>query len=569
MNSRGPAFAVVRAIPDYPWRLGAGCAAVTAVGVLADAASSGVGGEVTAVGLLATAGTTGWWWFRHVLRPQSTKHRLQRSSDRIQRSAGVASWMDIAEVASPAALRARAGVLRPSLADQRGIPATELGVLVATLGIGRLPGQQVWSSVEDVTLRIGGPRTGKTQALACHGLDAPGALVTTSTRLDLARNVQCARGDRAVHVMNIAGIGGVPSTVRWSILTGCADFATAARRAGDLIPEGSRAGDGEYWAMKARAVLALLLHAAARDGRSAQDVVRWAAAEPATRAAEEVIDVLASVDGGGKARAAAWRQHLAENDRTRTSVTATITPALAWLADDVARPIGDSDPETTTLDVRRLILDAETLHLVDEPRTGAAPLVAAIVAEVAHQARRLAADMPEEKLDPPLTILLDEAALICPVPLPDWTAHFGGSGITLHVSIQSLAQLRDRWGIDGAAAVRNNVGTMLVFGGSKDDVDLQAISTLTGEHRQKVLDADGKKDDEWFEHRWIPVLSPAEIAALKLGEVLVLRRGLHAVIGWAPQVKDRPDWQRAPLPGEPEPGTLQVATSLRGIEVPS
>ena len=30
----------------------------------------------------------------------------------------------------------------------------------------------VWSSCEEVTLRIGGPRSGKPGSLACHGLDA-------------------------------------------------------------------------------------------------------------------------------------------------------------------------------------------------------------------------------------------------------------------------------------------------------------------------------------------------------------------------------------------------------------
>jgi hypothetical protein len=40
---------------------------------------------------------------------------------------------------------------------------------------------RVWSPVEDVTLRIGGPRTGKTGELCGRILDAPGAVIVTST----------------------------------------------------------------------------------------------------------------------------------------------------------------------------------------------------------------------------------------------------------------------------------------------------------------------------------------------------------------------------------------------------
>src|SRR3712207_7495966 len=43
----------------------------------------------------------------------------------------------------------------------------------------------VWSSIEDVTLVFGGPRTGKSQWLAGRVLDAPGAVLVTSTRTDL------------------------------------------------------------------------------------------------------------------------------------------------------------------------------------------------------------------------------------------------------------------------------------------------------------------------------------------------------------------------------------------------
>ena len=435
--------------------------------------------------------------------------------------------------------------------------------MVARTGLGGW-GQTVWVSCEDTTLRIGGPRTGKTLSLACHGLDAPGALVTTSTRLDLAEMVQPARKDRPVHLFNPAGLGGLPSTVRWSVLVGCHDYATAARRAADLIPE-SASTEGERWDGHARRVLALLLHAAALAQGSVTDIQRWlgdlGSDRSGPRALAEVVDGL-SVLPTSMARVSEVRQFWATNDRTRTSVMAMIAPALGWMADDACRAVGDAPSGTTTLDVARLIRDRQTLHILGhEDRTAIAPLTAALTAEIAHQARQIASTCPAGRLDPPLTMLLDEAALVCRVPLHKWTADFGGRNITLHISVQSLAQLRDRWGLDGAGTILGNVGALIVFGGSRDAADLTAISTLTGEYRQRVLHPSHAQlpplsaeaaaaQSAWRsmrDFRWVPVLSPAQVGALPAGQVLVLRRGLDAVIGRAPLAIHRRRWRQVPL----------------------
>jgi hypothetical protein len=126
--------------------------------------------------------------------------------------------------------------------------------------------------------------------------------------------------------------------------------------------------------------------------------------------------------------------------------------------------------------------------------------------------------MPGGRLDPPLTLALDEAALICPVPLDNWTADMGGRGVTIHIAVQSRAQLEQRWGRPGAAAILNNSATVLVFGGTRDPDDLAAWSTLSGERIEEDL---GK----------VPVLSPAQIAQLPERRVLIIRRGTPAAVG--------------------------------------
>ncbi len=576
-NGRSAAFAAVRMAYRYPWQV-AGCGlATTTMGVgLHKLGADRAGMVFILTGLLTYMAATAWWWLKHVARPHTTKALIARRAELDQRSDGVASRLDIAEHASPAALRQKAAVLRPSLRelsrrDRRRVDPKQLGVEIARLGYGWY-GERVWSANEDATARVAGPRTGKTISLACHGLDAPGALITTSTRLDLAELVHQARAKRGtVHVFNPADLGGLASTVRWRILDGCENFATAQRRAADLIPPSE--GEGERWDEQAKRILPLYLHAAAVTGQSMREVMRWIY-DPTPHSLGEVVEALVSVPIGGRERAAAIRAHHATNDRTKSSITTTMATPLAWMSDDRARDLGDADPhDPQLLDVTALIERGQTLHLIGhEDRTGLSPLIGALVAEIAHAARRLAATKPGGRLDPPLTMLLDEAALVCPVPLDRWTADFGGRGVTLHIAAQSLHQLRQRWGDRGAAAIIANVTSFMWFGGSPSPDDLTDLSLLTGEHRMKVIGDDHKKDsnrdgERRGEYRWVPVLSPAQIRALAPGQVLVLRRGLNALVGWAPTVLDRRGWR--PVTLNNRPAAVGVGVGAQDAPVPT
>ena len=82
-------------------------------------------------------------------------------------------------------------------------------------------------------------------------------------------------------MFNAVGLAGLPSTITFDPLTGCADPVVATERATDMLAAttraGSRGGDREFWDAQARRVLAALLHAAALGGRSMRDVLGWVA----------------------------------------------------------------------------------------------------------------------------------------------------------------------------------------------------------------------------------------------------------------------------------------------------
>jgi type IV secretion system protein VirD4 len=461
---------------------------------------------------------------------------VNRWARRGRRNHGLASPWAILRVSSGLAMRRKACVLRPSLRRlgwrRWFVSAREVATPVARVGLLR-----VWSPVEDVTLRIGGPRTGKTGELCGRILDAPGAVIATSTRTDLIEITGPCRSRRGpVHVFNPSGVGGLASTITFDPLSGCENPATATSRATDLLAAtsapGGSGGDREYWAGQARRVLAALMHAAALGQASMRDVLAWVA-DP-DRAAAQVQQFLRRSPQPAYESDAA--QFLDTNERTRSSICATIMPALGWLTDATAAAAAAAGD----FNVADLLDTRGTVYMLGADDGQVAPLVTALTGHIAREARRLAATQPGGRLDPPLTLALDEAALICPIPLDNWTADMGGRNVTIHIGAQSRAQLRQRWGDTGAAAILNNAATLLIYGGTRDPDDLAAYSTLTGERYEETPTWDDDGAIRSLTRHRVPVLSPAQIAQLPARHVVIIRRGMAPAVG-----RVRMAWKRS------------------------
>lgn len=492
---------------------------------------------LVAGGVLITAAIL---WY---IRASSGSNRMVgKWSRKLRRNGGTASVLDILRVSSSWAMRRRATVLRPSLREltwsQRLLtPVRTFATPIARVGLLRL-----WSPVEDVTLRIGGPRTGKSGELACRIVDAPGAVLVTSTRTDLYELTSPLRARRGpVLVFNPSNLGGIASTVKFSPLTGCRSVRVAVDRASDLIAPAPAGSEAERWDAQARRALAVLMHAAALGGRSMRDVLTWTA-DPV--GAEKTIMRLLGESSEAATMREFARQFIGTNERTRTSITSSVMPALGWLMDAHAAGVADVS-DGGVFDVEEFLDLSGTLYLLGAEDGVTAPLVGALTAEIARSARTIASMQPAGRLDPALTIALDEAALICPVPLDRWTADMGGRNITLHIAAQSRAQLRQRWGDNGAGIILNNAGTLLVFGGARDPDDLAAFSALSGERDEVVetLDPDGEVVSTTT--RRIPVLSGAALANLPAQHAMVVRRGMAVSVGRTPLAWKRRDVRRS------------------------
>lgn len=468
------------------------------------------------------------------------RHRSRRDPRRI---VGTATVRDIAPVASKAALVRRGRTLRPSLVRPR---AAEVGYLLGTAR-----GKEIWASVEDSMLVVGPPRSGKGLHLVINAiLDAPGAVVTTSTRPDniaATIGVRQERGPVAVFdPQRLTSELGLPGGLRWSPVRGCQDPLTAMIRATGLASStGLSSGGveaGGFWEGKTRAALQALLHAAALEGLSTRALFEWSLS-PA--AAADAVGILASRSEAATGWAESLESMINADPRTRDSIWMGVSQALGCLADP--RVLDAVSPDTgEAFDPADFLTGNGTLYLL---ATGAGAgaswgLVAAFIEDLAETARQLAAASRGARLDPPLLLALDEIGNLSPLPsLPVLMAEGGGTGITTIPVLQSLSQARDRWGDHAASAIWDAAIVKVILGGSSASKDLQELSSLIGE-RDETIDTinigDYGSRSLQRSTRRITVMPPERLRTLPFGTGLVLLRS-------APPIVTRlHSWQKRP-----------------------
>ncbi|WP_244929262.1 TraM recognition domain-containing protein [Nocardioides sp. W7] len=478
------------------------------------------------VGVFATAAWGTW------LLVARARHRAAHDPRRIR---GTATVRDIDAVASEKALLRRAGTLRPSLARPR---AADVGYL---LGTSR--GRGIWASVEDSILVIGPPRSGKGLHLVINAiLDAPGAVVTTSTRPDnLAATIRSRQKLGPVAVFDpqrlTAGIDEVHNAgVRWSPIRGCENPLTAMIRATGLASStGLSTGgtdSGGFWEGRARAALQSLLHAAALDQLPTRVLFEWSLS---ANAAMDAVGILASQAGAAPGWADSLQGMIESDPRTRDSIWMAVSQAMACLADPQVLDAVSPEPGEE-FDPTRFLTDNGALYLLATGAgAGAAwPLVAAFLEDLTETARHLAASAPGTRLDPPLLLALDEIGNLAPLPsLPVLMAEGGGTGITTMPVLQSLAQARNKWGEHAASTIWDASIVKVILGGASASKDLQELSLLVGERDEPTdtvtISEHGAKSIQ-RSTRQRPIMPPERIRMLPFGTGLVLLRSAPPIV---------------------------------------
>ena len=461
------------------------------------------------------------------------RHGGRRAARQRRRFQGIASeWEQFRSLGLRAARR-RARVTRPQTGGR--LPASEAGVHI---GRSRRLRRRLAVTHEDSVLVLGGVRMGKSGWLAGAVWDAPGAALVTSTRVDLYKNTATQRRDRGpVRVLNPDGYGGVPSTLRWSPLDGCQTAQGASAAAGYLVAAAPQdeAKDG-FWMAQAHDLLRLLMHAAILGGATIGDVRAWAGDW-------SNLEALAILDNH-PAAAPGWADELAaillpgDDADAQKSVQSTARSALAWLSDPAMAAVACAPP-SQWLDMEALIEDGGTVYLIgaDRPHAPLSPFFACFTGQMFETAKRLAAASPGARLDPPLTLALDEAALL-KAPLDRISAEAGGHGITWLAACQSPSQLKQCWGEHGGRIVWDNATCKLIFGGLTGHEDLEAISAVCGERDtyDTVKGPDGKKTRQPRQERTVKI---EQVRLIPPGRALALYRATRPFFPQLRMVWDR------------------------------
>lgn len=323
---------------------------------------------------------------------------------------------------------------------------------------------------------IGPTQTMKTAGLAIPAiLEWDGPVLATSVKSDLLRSTYGWRSTLGhASVFDPTGSTGY-ETSEWSPLAGAGTWATARRTAAAMC-DAVRTGEGrldeaDFWYSLAAKLLAPLLLAANTGGLGMADVLRWVDTQ-------EMSEVHELLEGGGhqdaiRAAHASW----AREERQRGSVYTT--------AETVLEPFAERSPVPASglIDLGRLLGGgSDTLYLCapahDQSRLR--PLFSSLVTEVLRQAYAASARRGAP-LDPPLLVVLDEAANIAPpAELDVLAATAAGHGIQLVTVFQDLAQVAARYGAR-SATVFNNHRAKLVLSGVSDQATLEQASSLAGE----------------------------------------------------------------------------------------
>lgn len=239
-----------------------------------------------------------------------------------------------------------------------------------------------------------------------------------------------------------------PARLHWPPIAGCEDKATAASRATALLaPVRPTARMDQAVADVAETLLRSYLHAAAIDGRTIRHVHRWTQGSQVQDAVRALRTHTKASPGAAGELESALTSYPERRDMAHELTGRALSSLFTVNVREACTP---NRNDALVLD--SFIDEGGTLYVVGEPvedpRTdpGAMPLLTALVSNVVERGRRVAERSPAGRLDPPMTLVLDDVAAVAPLPqLPELLATGADRGLPTLALLRSREQLRARW----------------------------------------------------------------------------------------------------------------------------
>lgn len=387
---------------------------------------------------------------------------------------------------------ARASDLRPLVVGKAaGAGSPPAGRLV----LGTMGRRLIATERAQSVIVIGPTQSRKTSGFAVPAiLDWEGPVIAASVKSDLLEHTVDHRSlVGSVWCFDPSGSTGMASA-SWSPLPASRTWPGARRAAAALTEVAkSSAGsmtDGDFWYATAARMLGPLLFAAAFGGGDMDDVIRWVD----TQEEDEVLSLLEAA--GVEPALHVARSVFGKEERQRSSIYTTVETVLEPFAGLVPLPRSCQGASTSAgpaslrahppaggeIDPAALLHGTNTLYLCapahDQRRL--MPLFVSVIRQsVEHAYDQVSRS--RRPLEPPLLIVLDEAANIAPLSdLDSLAATAAGHGIQLVTIWHDMAQIHARYG-QRSTTVVNNHRAKLFLSGISDPSTLDYASHLIGE----------------------------------------------------------------------------------------
>jgi len=510
--------------------------------------SDGVGVTAIIAGIIfvTVAAVAGWLGMR-VLRRRATKQTKGFADD-----AAVTLW------ASEDSARARAKTLRPMMGKRELAAAEidEIGFAIATT----LDGTPLVVSLEDHVGVCAPTGAGKTTGIMVPAtISAPGPTIVTATRaelLDLTAHARRRRWGSRPWVFDPLNICSWPHGMYWDPVPACVDAEKAEGLAMAFIfaskkPGQESTGNADFFNKEAAGILKVLLHAAALGGKNMGHVVFWA--KNIGDRWEDAADVISTSTNPRAERS--WIDDLKASATGTTKSTGDSQKTLNQLIS----PVGTSaklawlipSPDRAAFDPAALVMSNDTLYIVCDANRphNLTPLCSMLLQAIIDAGKTAASRTIAGRLPITMRLCGDELANVAPLPaFPDMLTDFRGWGLQVIAAWQSDAQLKQRWGDNGAQILNDNLTVEIVLPGVRDEATLRRVSKLAGEvdivKSTMTSNAHGSPTSVGAQTMDKVVLRPDEIR--RLGEhhpdqALLVHRTMSAVMVRLPRWFDGPD----------------------------
>ncbi|MGW2643186.1 type VI secretion protein [Streptomyces sp. NPDC001348] len=279
--------------------------------------------------------------------------------------------------------------------------------------------------------------------------DAEGPLVVVSSNAALWQETKDARAKLGpVLLYDPAHLCDTPARLHWSPTAGCGDKQTAVQRAAALLtPVRPTARLDQAVSDTAETLLRSYLHAAALDNRSIRHVHRWAQGTQIQDAVRALRTHPKAAPGAAGELEAALTSHPDRRDMAH-ELTSRALSALSTV--NIREACTANRTDALALD--SFVDEGGTLYVlgesIEDPRTtpGAMPFLTALVSSVVEHGRRMAERSSSGRLDPPLTLVLEDVAAVAPISqLPDLLSTGTDRGLPTLALLRSREQARSRW----------------------------------------------------------------------------------------------------------------------------